>query len=55
MGSLVSLIEDWCFGRHLHHCRLLQLENKLLDYEYKIESIAEHTADCLFAVCKQTT
>ena len=52
MGSVMSLI-DWCLDRKDHHNRIQQFEDKLLDYEYKIESIAENTADCLFDCCKQ--
>ena len=52
MGAIISVI-DWCFGRHEHHSRIQQLEDTLLDYEYKIEKITTSTSDCFLNCCKQ--
>ena len=38
MGAVISVI-DWCLGRDEHHHIIQQLEDKLLEYECKIEKM----------------
>ena len=52
MGAVISVI-DWCLGRGEHHNKIQQLENKLLEYEDKIENITTNTRDCFLDCCKQ--
>ena len=51
MGAVISLI-DWCVGRHGHHNRIQELEDKLLDYADNIENNTK--ANCFLDCCKTT-
>ena len=52
MGAVLS-VTDLCLGRHDHHNRILQLEDTLLDYEYKLVKHTNDTANCVLTCCKR--
>ena len=42
MGSVISLIEDWClYERKAHHNKIQQLEDRLSDCDDKIKELVE--------------